>query len=92
MSDMAHSFTGHAATDQIRQLGLANDALRFATQVLAPGGMLLVKTRQGVGDDEFKERVAAHFRRLLMVKPPASRKDSAEVFLLARGFRGGRQH
>ena len=87
LSDMAHSFTGHASLDQIRQLELAHSALEFASATLARSGSFLVKVRQGEGTDAFEEALARRFRGVRRVKPDASRQESAEFYLLARGFR-----
>lgn len=84
---MAHSFTGHASLDHIRQTELASSAVDFACKVLARGGSVLVKVRQGEGADELEARLSKRFRGVRRVKPDASRQESAEFYLLARGFR-----
>lgn len=84
MSDMAPNITGNRAIDQPRSIGLAEDALFFAEQVLRPGGDFLVKLFQGSGFDEFVASVRERFGKVKIVKPKASRASSREIYLLAR--------
>ena len=88
LSDMAASSTGHAPTDHLRIMGLAEAALDFAEEVLAPGGFYLAKVLQGGSERELLERLRLAFEKVRHVKPPASRSDSAELYVLATGFRG----
>ncbi len=88
LSDMAASSTGHAATDHLRIMALAEAALDFAEEVLAPGGTFVAKVLQGGSERELLERLRQGFEKVRHVKPPASRSDSAELYVLATGFRG----
>ena len=87
MSDMAAPATGHAKTDHLRIMMLAETALHFALQVLAPGGAFLAKVLQGGSEKGLLEDLRRHFAQVRHVKPEASRKDSAELYVLATGFR-----
>ena len=88
LSDMAPNTTGHAATDHLRIMGLAELALDFALRVLAPGGGFVAKVFQGGSEKVFLETLKARFAQVRHAKPPASRKDSAELYVVATGFRG----
>lgn len=88
LSDMAANTTGHAATDHLRIMGLAEAALDFAFGVLAPGGAFVCKLFQGGGERDFQLRLRRHFYQVHHAKPPASRKESAETYVVAQGFRG----
>jgi len=88
LSDMAAASTGHAATDHLRIMALAETALDFAVQVLAPGGVFVAKVLQGGGERALLDILRRNFARVAHVKPPASRKDSAELYVVATGFRG----
>ncbi|MFP5382994.1 MAG: 23S rRNA (uridine(2552)-2'-O)-methyltransferase RlmE [Gammaproteobacteria bacterium] len=90
ISDMAPNMSGNRAVDQPRVMYLAELALDLARRVLAPGGSLLVKVFQGEGIDAYRGQLRASFEQLLVRKPEASRARSAEIYLLARGFRPGR--
>lgn len=90
ISDMAPNMSGNRAVDQPRVMYLAELALDLARRVLAPGGSLLVKVFQGEGIDAYRGELRASFEQLLVRKPEASRARSAEIYLLARGFRPGR--
>lgn len=87
ISDMAPNMSGNRAVDQPRAMYLAELALDFARQVLAPGGSLLVKAFQGEGIDEYRRSLKAAFEQVSVRKPGASRARSSEIYLLARGFR-----
>ena len=87
MSDMAAPTTGHAPTDRLRVSALCESALDLAEPLLAPGGCFLAKLRQG-GDSALQVRLRQAFARVRNVKPPASRSDSAETYVLATGYRG----
>ena len=87
MSDMAAPATGHAKTDHLRIMMLAETALHFALQVLAPGGAFLAKVLQGGSEKGLLDDLRRHFTQVRHVKPEASRKDSAELYVLATGFR-----
>lgn len=89
LSDMAPNATGHRATDQLRSITLAEAALDLARSLLRPGGSFLVKIIRGGGEEELAAAIRTAFGDLRREKPAASRKESREVFLLAREFRGG---
>jgi 23S rRNA (uridine2552-2'-O)-methyltransferase len=88
LSDMAAPTTGHTRTDHLRIMGLAEVAAEFACDVLAPGGTFLAKVLQGGTEREVLDRLKRSFKTIRHVKPPASRADSAELYVLATGFRG----
>ncbi len=88
ISDMAPNMTGIAITDQARSMMLAELALEFAAQHLRTGGDFLVKTFQGAGFTEFLRDLRRRFGEVLSRKPPASRSESREIYLLGRGFKG----
>jgi 23S rRNA (uridine2552-2'-O)-methyltransferase len=88
LSDMAANATGHRQTDHLRTMALAEAAGGFAREVLSPGGSFLCKVLQGGGEAKFLAELKRDFASVKHVKPPASRTDSAELYLLARGFRG----
>lgn len=89
LSDMAPNTTGHAATDHLRIMALAESALNFALSVLAPGGAFVGKVFQGGSEREMLARMKHHFAQVRHAKPPASRKDSSELYVVATGFRPG---
>ncbi len=88
LSDMAPNISGMAEVDQARSLELARAAVEFCRNHLKPGGTLLVKVFQGAGFEEFEAELRRRFLRVVVRKPGASRSRSAEVYVLARGFRG----
>jgi 23S rRNA (uridine2552-2'-O)-methyltransferase len=88
LSDMAPNTTGHAATDHLRIIGLAELALDFAQRVLAPGGGFVAKVFQGGSEKGLLDALKRDFTTVKHVKPPASRKDSSELYVVASGFRG----
>jgi 23S rRNA (uridine2552-2'-O)-methyltransferase len=88
LSDMAPNTTGHTSTDHLRIMGLAEIALEFARRVLAPGGAFVAKVLQGGTEAEMLAVLKRDFATVKHVKPPASRKDSAEMYVVAMGFRG----
>ncbi len=85
MSDMAPHLSGHRPYDVARSLELADSARSFARRALRPGGSLLVKVFQGEGYREFLDHVARDFEAVKGVKPSASTKESAEIYVLAMG-------
>jgi 23S rRNA (uridine2552-2'-O)-methyltransferase len=91
LSDMAANATGHRPTDHLRIMALAEAAVQFAREVLAGGGSFLCKVLQGGTETALLAELKRDFATVKHVKPPASRADSAELYLLARGFRGGDQ-
>lgn len=88
MSDMAAPTTGHRATDHIRIMQLVELAADFAVQVLAPGGTFVAKVFQGGTEHELLAMLKRNFATTIHAKPKASRQDSAETYLIARGFKG----
>lgn len=90
LSDMAAPATGHRRTDHLRIMGLCEAALDFACQILAPGGAFLCKVLQGGTANELLALMKRDFATVRHVKPKASRADSAELYVLATGFRGGK--
>ncbi len=88
LSDMAPSATGHKATDHLRILALVEAAALLAEELLAPGGTFIAKVWQGGTESDLLAHLKRCFRQVRHVKPPASRKESAEIYLLATGFRG----
>jgi 23S rRNA (uridine2552-2'-O)-methyltransferase len=91
LSDMAANATGHRLTDHLRIMALAEAAVQFAREVLAGGGSFVCKVLQGGTETALLAALKRDFATVKHVKPPASRSDSAELYLLARGFRGGDQ-
>lgn len=88
LSDMAAPTTGHRRTDHIRTMHLCEVAADFAISVLKPGGHFLAKTFQGGTEAELLTLLKQNFRTVHHVKPPASRDESAELYLLAKDFKG----
>ena len=88
LSDMAAHATGHRQTDHILVMTLAEAGLDFARQVLAPGGTYLAKVLRGGTEGEMLKQMKKDFASVRHVKPMSSRDDSAELFVLAMGFRG----
>lgn len=87
LSDMAPNTTGHAATDHIRIVALAEMALDFAVQVLSPGGAFVAKVFQGGSERQILDVLKRNFTTVRHAKPPASRKQSSELYVVATGFR-----
>lgn len=88
LSDMAAHATGHRQTDHIQIMGLAEAGYEFAKEVLKPGGTYLAKVLRGGTEGEMLKMMKKDFASVRHVKPMASRDDSAELFVLAMGFRG----
>ena len=88
LSDMAAPTTGHKATDHLRIVHLVEIAADFAIAVLAPGGTFVAKVLQGGTEHELLAMLKRHFATTLHAKPKASRAESAETYLVARGFKG----
>lgn len=86
LSDIAPNISGNRAVDQPRSIGLAEEVLWFAEQVLVPGGAALVKLFQGSGTNEYVQLVRERFEQVRLIKPAASRARSREIYLLARRF------
>lgn len=87
LSDMANSATGHKTTDHIRTMALCEAALDFAIDVLAPGGAFVAKVLQGGSDPNLMKRLKANFTKVHHAKPPSSRQESTEWFVVALGFK-----
>ncbi len=87
LSDMAPNMTGIAVTDQARAMNLAEIARDFAVLHLQPEGGLLIKIFQGAGYDEYLQSLRRAFGKVVVRKPEASRDESAEQYLLARGLK-----
>ncbi|WP_112663634.1 RlmE family RNA methyltransferase [Microvirga flavescens] len=88
MSDMAANTTGHKKTDHLRIMGLAEAAIYFAREILAPGGSFVAKVFQGGTENQLLADLKRDFAVVRHVKPAASRSDSAELYVMATGFRG----
>ncbi len=88
LTDMAAPTIGHARTDHLRIMGLAEAALVFAEEVLAPGGSFVAKVFQGGSERDFLALLKRDFEKVRHVKPPSSRKESSELYVVATGFRG----
>jgi 23S rRNA (uridine2552-2'-O)-methyltransferase len=89
LSDMAANTTGHRKTDHLKIIGLTEMAIQFAGEVLKPGGFFLTKLFQGGETGELVKALKQDYAEVRHVKPGASRADSAELYVLATGFRGG---
>ena len=87
LSDMAANATGHRQTDHLKIMGLAEAAAAFAREVLRPGGAFLAKVLQGGTEGQLLASLKRDFASVKHVKPAASRSDSAELYVLATGFR-----
>ncbi len=89
LTDMAAPTTGHRATDHLRTTALLEAALDMAEAVLKPGGTFVGKAFQGGAASELLQRMKKSFATVKHVKPPASRSQSVELYLVAQGFRAG---
>jgi 23S rRNA (uridine2552-2'-O)-methyltransferase len=90
LSDMSPATVGHAQTDHLRIVALVEAAAEFALRHLAPGGAFVAKVFQGGAAKDLLERLRRRFASVKHVKPPASRKESPELYVVATGFRGAR--
>jgi 23S rRNA (uridine2552-2'-O)-methyltransferase len=88
LSDIAPATTGHGATDHLRIMAVAEAVVDFAETVLNPGGALVIKVFQGGTEKELLTRLRHMFESVKHVKPPASRKESPELYVVAKGYRG----
>lgn len=88
LSDMASPATGHRQTDHIRIMLLCELALNFALKVLRPNGAFVAKVLKGGTENELLQQMKQHFAKVHHAKPEASRKDSAEAYVVATGFKG----
>ena len=89
LSDMAPPATGQRETDHIRIMNLVEAAVQFAAEVLSPGGVFIAKTWQGGTEAALLTQLKRDYASVKHAKPPASRPESAEVYVVATGFRGG---
>lgn len=87
LSDMAANTVGHRQTDHLRTMGLVEAAAHFAIESLAPGGAFVAKVFAGGTDAELLAQLKRHFASVKHAKPPASRKDSSEWYVIAQGFK-----
>ena len=87
LSDMAANTVGHPQTDHLRTMGLVEAGLEFAAQVLRPGGAYVAKVLAGGADNNLVAELKRHFATVKHAKPPASRKDSSEWYVVAQGFK-----
>lgn len=88
MSDMAPNTTGHKQTDHLRIMMVAEAAYYFACEILKPDGVFIAKVFQGGTQSELMAQLKKNFKTVKHVKPPASRKESAEQYVVATGFKG----
>ena len=88
MSDMAANTVGHPQTDHLRTMTLVEAGMLFATEVLKPGGAYVAKVLAGGADNNLVAELKRHFTTVKHAKPPASRKDSSEWYVIAQGFKG----
>jgi 23S rRNA (uridine2552-2'-O)-methyltransferase len=88
LSDMAANTVGHPQTDHLRTMGLVEAGLEFAKEVLRPGGAYVAKVLAGGADNNLVAELKRHFTSVKHAKPPASRKDSSEWYVIAQGFKG----
>ncbi|MFL6730019.1 MAG: RlmE family RNA methyltransferase [Sphingomicrobium sp.] len=88
LSDMAANTVGHQQTDHLRTMALVEAGLEFAIAVLRPGGAYVAKVLAGGADNQLVAEMKRHFVTVKHAKPPASRKDSSEWYVVAQGFKG----
>jgi len=88
LSDMAANTVGHPQTDHLRTMALVEAGLEFAKEVLKPGGAYVAKVLAGGADNQLVAELKRHFTTVKHAKPPASRKDSSEWYVIAQGFKG----
>jgi 23S rRNA (uridine2552-2'-O)-methyltransferase len=91
MSDMAADTTGHQNTDYIRTIGLVEIAYHFAKKVLAENGTFVAKVFKGGADNDLLNQIKADFKSVRHFKPPASRSESKETYMVAQGFKKAEQ-
>jgi len=88
LSDLSPNTTGHKQTDHLRMMALVEMAWEFASEVLAPGGAFVTKVFQGGAEGDLLAQIKPRFKTVKHVKPPASRAESSEIYLVAQGFKG----
>ena len=91
LSDMAANTVGHQQTDHLRTMALVEAGLQFATEVLKPGGAYVAKVLAGGADNQLVAEMKQHFTSVKHAKPPASRKDSSEWYVIAQGFKSTKE-
>jgi 23S rRNA (uridine2552-2'-O)-methyltransferase len=91
LSDMAPNTTGHNMTDHIRIMALTDLALHFAIELLVPGGAFVAKVFAGGSEKQMLDRMKRSFSQVRHAKPPASRKESSELYVVATGFKAAKQ-
>ena len=89
LSDMAANTVGHPQTDHLRTMALVEAGLEFAREILKPGGAYVAKVLAGGADNQLVAELKRNFTTVKHAKPPASRKDSSEWYVVAQGFKGG---
>ena len=87
LSDMAANTVGHPQTDHLRTMALVEAGLEFAKEILRPGGAYVAKVLAGGADNDLVAELKRHFTTVKHAKPPASRKDSSEWYVIAQGFK-----
>jgi 23S rRNA (uridine2552-2'-O)-methyltransferase len=90
LSDMAANTVGHQQTDHLRTMALVEAGLQFAIEVLKPGGAYVAKVLAGGADNQLVAEMKRHFSTVKHAKPPASRKDSSEWYVVAQGFKSAK--
>lgn len=88
LSDMAPNTTGHRNTDHLKIMALVEAAYEFAREVLKPDGVFIAKVRQGGAEGDLLAQMKKDFKTVKHIKPPASRKESSETYVVAQGFKG----
>lgn len=88
MSDMAANTVGHAQTDHLRTMALVESGAWFAIETLRPGGSFIAKVLAGGADNDLVALLKKHFTTVKHAKPPASRKESSEWYVIAQGYKG----
>jgi 23S rRNA (uridine2552-2'-O)-methyltransferase len=88
LSDMAANTVGHQQTDHLRTMALVETGLEFAREILRPGGAYVAKVLAGGADSQLVAELKRNFTSVKHAKPPASRKDSSEWYVVAQGFKG----
>ena len=88
LSDMAANTVGHPQTDHLRTMALVEAGMEFAAEILRPGGAYVAKVLAGGADNHLVAQLKRHFTTVKHAKPPASRKDSSEWYVIAQGFKG----
>lgn len=88
ISDLAPNTTGHRNTDHLKIMALVDAAYEFACEVMKPNGTFIAKVRQGGAESDLLNRMKKDFKTVKHIKPPASRKQSSETYVIALGYKG----